>query len=360
MRPLAREDLLAAREAGILDAAQAEALWPFLAARLDVAGAPRFDFTHILYYLGGLIAIGALSLFMNLGWEQFGGAAVAAIALGYMLLGYALALWFERRGLQVPTGIMAALVVVMVPLAVWGVQQALGFWSERPGAQHYRDFHVFIDWRWLIMELATLAAGVVMFWRWRLPFLLMPVAVTLWYLSMDVADMLLFGMSTEGMWSLRWDFRCWFSVGFGFLMLVVAVMMDLRNRAGRLDYPFWIYFFGLLTFWGGLTGLHSDRLSGPLIYSAINLTLIGVGAVLSRRTFVVFGGFGVAFGLSALSWRFFEDSWLFPLALSGLGLALAFLGVRWQKSEARIGHWLRERLPGPWRELLQRRQAGLA
>jgi len=162
------------------------------------------------------------------------------------------------------------------------------------------------------------------------------------------------------MWSLRWDFRCWFSVGFGFLMLVVAVMMDLRNRAGQLDYPFWIYLFGLLAFWGGLSGMHSNRLSGTLIYTAINLTLIAIGAVLSRRTFVVFGGFGVAIGLSALSWRFFKNSWLFPLALSGLGLSLVFLGVRWQKSEARIGHWLRERLPGPWRELLQRRQAGHA
>jgi len=28
---------------------------------------PKFDFTHMLYYVGGMIAVAAMTLFMNLG-----------------------------------------------------------------------------------------------------------------------------------------------------------------------------------------------------------------------------------------------------------------------------------------------------
>lgn len=51
---------------------------------------PSFRFTHILYYLGGMIAIGAMSLFMTLGWERFGGWGLFFIALAYAGAGLAL------------------------------------------------------------------------------------------------------------------------------------------------------------------------------------------------------------------------------------------------------------------------------
>jgi len=50
---------------------QAEKLYDYLAASPSIG--PSFDFTYVLYYMGGLIAIGAMTLFMNLGWESFGG-----------------------------------------------------------------------------------------------------------------------------------------------------------------------------------------------------------------------------------------------------------------------------------------------
>jgi hypothetical protein len=36
-----------------------------------------------LYYLGGLIAIGAMTLFMTLGWERFGATGLLWIAVCY-------------------------------------------------------------------------------------------------------------------------------------------------------------------------------------------------------------------------------------------------------------------------------------
>lgn len=60
--------------AGIITATQADALDRF-ARETDrgAADAPRFSFVHVLYYLGGMIAIGAMSLFMTLGWNRLGG-----------------------------------------------------------------------------------------------------------------------------------------------------------------------------------------------------------------------------------------------------------------------------------------------
>ncbi|HVB49684.1 MAG TPA: hypothetical protein VNF69_14980 [Burkholderiales bacterium] len=59
-------DLEAAVRAGILSAEQAERLAAFQAAAREREGGerPRFTLVHVLYYLGGLIAVGTASLFM--------------------------------------------------------------------------------------------------------------------------------------------------------------------------------------------------------------------------------------------------------------------------------------------------------
>jgi hypothetical protein len=57
---------------------QGRAMWDFLSRREREI--PSFKAAHILYYLGGLIAIGAMTLFMTLGWERFGGGRLVLIA----------------------------------------------------------------------------------------------------------------------------------------------------------------------------------------------------------------------------------------------------------------------------------------
>jgi len=54
----------------------------------------------------------------------------------------------------------------MVPLAIFFAQMALGYWGENKA---FRDYHVFIDWRWIMMEFGTLAVGAVLLWRYRFP-----------------------------------------------------------------------------------------------------------------------------------------------------------------------------------------------
>ena len=355
-----KSDLDAARDAGLIRPEQVEPLWRFLdtQSRARDAGQARFSFTHILYYLGGMLAIGAMSLFMTLAWEEFRGWGMFIIALAYAVIALKAANTFEAKSLFVPAGIMAAFVIVLVPLAIYGLQHALGFWADGPRTRGYRDYHYIIDWRWIMMEFATLAAGVSMLLRYRYPFLLMPIAVTLWYMGMDIVPFLvgMHGDADNWFGGAAWELRKWISVAFGLVMLLIALFVDLRSRFSK-DYAFWLYLFGLLAFWGGLSAMHSAALSGKLVYLAINVALILTGALLARRTFVVFGGLGVMLVLGDLSYRLFRDSLAFPIVLTLIGFAIIGAGIWWQKHEAELAQRLRGVLPRDLRELIDARHA---
>jgi hypothetical protein len=328
----------------ILSRQQAAQLVEFLKAQ--PASGPGFDFTHILYYMGGMIAIGAMTLFMTLGWESFGGWGIFYISLGYAGLGLKLTQHFQARGLAIPAGICATFVVALTPLAIYGLQQAMGWW---PDDSSYRDYHRYIRWLWIYLELGTLAVAALIVWMYRYPFLLMPVAVTLWYMSMDLAAMLV-GERPD------FELRSLVSMYFGLAMTLLAFWVDVRTSKSG-DYAFWLYLFGVLAFWGGMTSQHSDDELSKLIYFAINLLMIGVGVIIVRRVFVVFGALGSAIYLGHLADEVFKDSWLFPIMLSAIGLGIIYLGVIWQKNEQNITQAVRAILPAALKEFLDQKSS---
>ena len=346
---LHKRHLQQAVEQQIINAQQAEQLWQFWQQQGNHT--PQFRFTHVLYYLGGMLAIGALSLFMTLGWESFGGAAIVVLCVLYGVAACGLVAFLQKRQLDIPAGIGATFMLVLVPLAVYGIQDMLGFWD---GEGAYRDYHRWIDWRWLIMEWATLAAGAVLLWRYRYPFLVMPIAVTLWYMSMDVSEWIWLAYSDTESYVLLWDIKAWTSVGLGVLMLILALWVDFRSQQER-DYAFWLYVFGVMAFWGGLTSMDSEHEWGKLVYFLMNIGLVLGGVVIQRRVFTIFGAIGMFIYLMHLSNKIFRDSWLFPIALTLIGLVMVLLGVWWQKHETQLRLRLQAYLPVPIREFLQRK-----
>ncbi|MEN8207378.1 MAG: DUF2157 domain-containing protein [Pseudomonadota bacterium] len=328
---------------GILDKQQADALYTFLKSQPD--SGPAFNFTNILYYFGGLIAIGAMTLFMNLGWEQFGGWGMMFIALLYAGIGLLLTERFQRGGHAIPAGICATFVIAMTPLGIYGLQQGMGWW---PDDTLYQEYYHYIKWHWIYLELGTLAIGIIMAWRYRYPFMIMPVAVTLWYMSMDVAAMLTGGEAD-------YRFRAFVSMWFGLVITLLAFWVDIRSRKSEHDYAFWLYLFGVMAFWCGLSLQYSDSELAKFLYFCINLGLIGVGAILVRRVFVVFGALGCAGYLEHLASSIFQDSWLFPIALTAIGLGIVYLGIIWQRNEALITQKTRGLLPVALQELLAER-----
>jgi hypothetical protein len=355
-----RSQLETAIERGIITDAQAAQLWALLQERggAQAHNGPSFTVTHVLYYLGGLIALGGMSLYVTLGWERLSGVEIFLVAAAYAVAGFMLTRYLlEVKELPVPAGITAAFIVAMTPLAVYGLQRAAGLWEPQAP---YRAYHTLIDGRWIVMELATLAVGLGMLWLYRLPFLLMPVAVTLWYMSMDLAPIvhaLLYGAdAARGGWSPElWHVRQWVSVLFGLAVIAAALLADLRSTRGR-DFALWLYLAGVAAFWGGLTSMEAGSELGRLLYCLINVGLLFIGAVLSRRVFTVFGALGVASYLGYLAYRVFAASILFPIALTGAGFAVIYLGILWQRHEQEISQRLRSYLPDWLRKLVEERE----
>lgn len=350
-----RIDLQAATDAGILQTEQIEPLLTFFSQRNSHSGQARFSGTHVLYYLGGMLAIGAATLFATLAVEALGMPALLCLSLLYLLCALALAAWLEKRNLTIPAGIFATLAIALVPLAVFALQHVLGLWTDASNTQHYRNYHKWIDWRWMAIELSTLAAGAAMLCRFRYPFMLMPLAVTLWYMVMDLVPALMLQTEINGNgWfgETAWALRQQITMTFGLLMLLLAFFVDLRTRHSK-DYAFWLYLFGMMTFWGALTSMGSNALSGKLIYLGFNFALVLIGAILVRRVFAVCGGIGIGLALGNLSWGLFKDSFAFVALLTLLGFALIGAGVWWSKHEAAISVRLRNFLPQDLRELLE-------
>lgn len=335
---LSETDLRSAADAGILSESQAGQLWEFLAARYK--DTPRFDLANIAYYFGALVVIGAMGWFMTEAWEAFGGGGILSIATLYgaafVLAGHRL--WF-RDGLRIPGGLLVTLAVCMAPLAIYGFQRMTGLWPDSdPGV--YRDFHHWVRGGWALMEVGTVIAGAVALYFVRFPFLTAPIALALWYLSMDLAP-ILFGDEYS-----VWPHHLWVSLWFGLAMLVVAWLIDRRTR---LDYAFWLYLFGAMAFWGGLTLMESDSELSKFFYCMINVVLMGVSLLLQRRVFMAFGAVGVFAYIGHLAHRVFADSLLFPFVLSLIGLLIIYLGIKYQRHQAAIDSTVQGWLPASLR-----------
>ncbi|HRD68695.1 MAG TPA: DUF2157 domain-containing protein [Legionella sp.] len=328
-------------EAKVISAAQAKKLINFCKELPEQS--PEFNLTNVLYYFGGLIAIGAMTLFMTLGWEAYGGAAILLLSLSYATLGIALANKFAHKGYPVPAGICATFAVCLTPLAIYGFQRIMGWW---PDDTTYQSFHTYIKWHWIFMELGTLAVGIIMAWIYRYPFMIMPIGVTMWYMSMDLTSMI------SG--SYNYELAAMVSMYWGIITLLIAFWVDIRST-NSADYAFWLYLFGVLAFWGGLTLQHSDSELSKFAYFCINILMVLTGVILTRKIFVIFGALGCCIYLGHLAFKVFQYSYLFPVTLTLFGVGVIYLGILWQKNELYLTQKIRSLLPKPIQDLLNSR-----
>jgi hypothetical protein len=223
-------------------------------------------------------------------------------------------------------GLLFTLAVWMTPLAIYGLERATGVWPQ--GApDNFQSYHIWVKGSWILMEVGTIIAALITLKFIRFPFLTFPIAFSLWYMSMDLTP-LLFGKP-----EFTWQQRLWVSLFFGLLILLATYLIDRRTRD---DYAFWGYLFGLMAFWGGLSLMESGSEWKKFLYCLLNVGLIILAVFLQRRVFAVFGGCGVFGYLGHLSYNVFKDSFLFPMALSILGLAVIYLGVQYQRHRERF------------------------
>jgi hypothetical protein len=332
---------------GIITQDQADKLWGIWQeeALVEPVSTERSSsMSQFLYYLGALIVIGAMSWLMNTAWEQFRGFGLLAIAAGYASVFCGMARYFRQKS-TVLSGLFVVMAVCMTPLGVFGLQAGLNLWPyAEPGS--YKSFYHYIRGGWFVMETATIATGIFSLRYSRIPFAMMPIAFTLWFMSMDITPIL---AGTD----FNWDVRKQVSIVFGLLMLGIAFAVERRQQ---IDYAKWLYIFGAMTFWGGLSLLRSNSELSKFIYCLINVFMMFCGVLLNRKVFLVFGGVGFFGYLGYLSWNVFKNSIAFPFWLTVLGLAVVYLGWLYHKKYEAIQHLVRSITPQFILELLPKKR----
>jgi len=344
------EDLVSASYNQLTPAESVSNLWDFLKSKAAARSAAiktgpetaatepiksSFTLENVIYFFGALIIIAAMSIFIGMTFEQLGGPGISAVSLIYIFsfVWAGSTLWFDK-GQKTPGGLLITIAVCIVPLFVYGIEVMLDLWPQgRPGSYH--EYHVWIKGSWIIMEIATIIAGSIALKFVRFPFLSMPIAFSAWYLSMDLTP-IIFG--TEG---FNYEERLWISFFCGIIMLVTAYVLD---RTTKEDFSFWLYLFGVIAFWGGLSLMKNGSEFGKLEYCMINVLMVFISVLIQRRVFIVFGSLGILGYLGYLSHSIFKDAIGFTFGLTLLGLAIISIGLFYSKNRE-FFETLPERMP---------------
>lgn len=326
-------DLARAVDAGVLNPGQDQALLAFL--RCQPTPQASFQLAHVAFYFGALLIMGAMGWLLSKAWMRVGDSALLLIALAYIAALTLGGLALQRRGQTIAGGVLAAVAVGIVPLAVFALERMTGLWPLGDSQAAYHNYYTYVQGGWLLMEAATVLAGLLMLRLIPFPFIVMPIALALWFMSMDLSEWV---HGNQFNWEQRQQVSLWFGLG----LLLVFLGIDGRTRQ---DMAFWGYLAGLLAFWGGLTSMQSSSEFGKALYCLINLGLMASAILLRRAMFMVFGAVGVAAYLGYLSYDVFADSLLFPVVLSLIGLGVIGLGLLYQKHRDRLSNRLRAALP---------------
>lgn len=320
-----KDDLKSAASKGIITSGQADLLWEALSE--GVSERPGFNLVHVFYYFGALLVISSMAWFIGTAWESFGGGGIFTISSLYALTFIVIGIKLGRQTkLRIPSGLLITMGVCMMPLIVYGLQRWLDIWAfDDPGA--YRSFHRWIKGGWFFMEVATIGAGLLALRFFKFPFLTAPIAFSLWYLSMDLTPII---FETN---DYSFEARKWVSLVFGLLMIMGSYFVDLKTKA---DFAFWGYLFGTIAFWGGLSMMDSHNELSRFFYLLINTSLIATAIFLQRKVFMVFGAIGSFAYFGHLASSLFEDSALFPVVLTLLGLLILYFGILLNRHGSKI------------------------
>lgn len=293
---------------------------------------PRgFNWVTVTYALGAMLVVFAGGWFLAQRWLQLGPAGVLAMVTLYAAIAVAASRWLERREFREAAGIAMMVAVSLMPVAVWALESMTGWWPVETWGQPYYPYYQPAEAsRWLIAELATILAGLLVLRRREWSAVVFPIAVALFGLVMHVPRALDIDLTPV---LERWIMMTG--------ALFVCAVADATDRAtprqaepGRGDMAFPLWLTGLLSL--AIALLSMWPAAGALRHG---LPLLAIGAVavalyMGRRTHLIFGIFALFMYLFYLAAEVFRSTAYFPIALAVLGGALLAATV-----------WLQRRFP---------------
>lgn len=316
MLQLKKEDLEWAADAGLLSIEQVEPLWRGLIQRRSddvgvrispstgtVTSNPiaavmgRFDLVHVAWYAGTLLIMGALGWFATLGIDAWGGPGIFGIAGSYGVFFAVVGAKLRRtHDLKVLGGLLVAAAVSMVAPTMYGLQRMLGVWPDAdPGS--YAGFYDWIKGGWFGLEVATLVVGAMAVRFVPYSFVLLPVGIAAWFMSMDMAGIFFVAPTSQD--------RALVSAITGVGIIAVAVALRFSRR---VHLTYWLEVFGLLAFQGGMLEMRTDTLATKFVFLAIQCGLLTLGVLWQRRAFSIAGVIGV---VAVLGWALDRPSHLY-------------------------------------------------
>jgi hypothetical protein len=287
----------------------------------------------VLLGLGVLLVIGAHAWWSTKGYEAMGIGIVLALTLLWQAGFLAAAEWAKRAGYGLIESGFAAIVAFYTPLTIYSIERLLG---ARFDHDDFADFYPWISGGWVFMELGAIAVAAALMYRYRRPFLTLPLTLFTGFLLMDATVRI---VGADG-----WDDESTIKkvvLAGGIVLGLVAAALDYR---GWRRFAFWPHATSIwLVAWGLplCTGAHTRSL-----FAVAALDLV-VGVWLARIVYLASGGI---IGWIALSMS--AHGAAFPFILMAGGLLFIVTAIWLARADSPLRSWLADRgLPAPQRDL---------
>lgn len=291
-------------------------------------------FQKVLYYGGGLLIISAMTWLMGTSWNNFGDIGITIISALYIVVfliaGYIL---FFKKDLEIAGGLLFSVSIAVVPLFVFSLMRIFDFWPEE---WQYEYYYSWVRGKWIILELSLILAALPILIKTKFPFHVFLIAGSLWFFSMDIVPIIY--KETY----ITWTERAHISMIFGLIIIGIGYFADIKFKK---DYSFWLYLFGSMTLTAGLSVFYNENTFKLALLCFSNIILILFSIFINRNVFLVFGTIGLIEFLGRISWIFFQDSVLFPFALTIIGILLISSGIFFQKNKKTIEEKFVNKLP---------------
>jgi hypothetical protein len=272
------------------------------------------DPENVLWFAGTYaIAFGSYALLGALP-DSHSSVWILLAAVGLLLVYSAASYGLLRQGWWVPSGLVAALAVAMVPAVGVGFLRLIDVWSSAVPLTHFNGGAVAI-------AFVTAAAGLIAYWLTRFSFLFFAVVTAILVAAQFLAVAGGSGTTTHD--------RATAALATGGLVVIAGVFLDAFGR--RRD-AFWFHALGWFSAAVGLVlfivepGGNPERGWIPMLIVA-TLMVIASGP-LRRATWAVYGVAGYyAALLHYMITDLNERRWAFAVALLAVGLSVFVFGM---------------------------------
>lgn len=292
-----------------------------------------FNWPGAAYTIGALLVLFALGWFLVDRWSALGATGVLAVVAVYAVLFLGLSRKLSATGFPTASAVALLLVIGCVPLATWAILSLTGEWPLPGSETRPVYYNSWMATRWIIVSLATILASLVALRRRRSALLVIPAAVSLWWIGFHLNRIILDGVHAR-------DVHGWVLVANSMIILGIAERIERFQRSSAAEgdavdhaQAFWIV--GMAAFAYGYASLWNDNGPWAHLLAPVSLAVIALALTLGRRALFFFGLAGVFAYLAWLAGDVFRTGAVFPIVLALVGLILIVLAV-----------WVQRRFPG--------------